>query len=119
MFDVRLLRDVSVISAAGVGGGSLVYANVQLRAPAEVFEDGWPAAITRAGLDPWYDWTEAALEPRSRRRPTRAAETARVRGGGAHAGREAEPLPIAVHFGASASTRSAASARAVREPRAL
>ena len=63
MFDVRLMRDVSVICAAGVGGGSLVYANVQLRAPAEVFERGWPAAITRAGLDPWYDMTEAALDP--------------------------------------------------------
>ena len=63
MFDVRLLRDVSVICAAGVGGGSLVYANVQLRAQAEVFQAGWPAAITRAGLEPWYDMTEAALEP--------------------------------------------------------
>ena len=33
MFDVRLMRDLVVITAAGVGGGSLVYANVQLRAP--------------------------------------------------------------------------------------
>src|SRR3954447_18404866 len=64
LFDVRLLRDVVVITAAGVGGGSLVYANVQLRAPAEVFSQGWPAAITRASLDPWYDRTEAALQPR-------------------------------------------------------
>src|SRR5688500_6679384 len=39
MFDVRLMRDVVVITAAGVGGGSLVYANVQLRAPREVFDD--------------------------------------------------------------------------------
>src|SRR3954451_11560136 len=38
LFDVRLMRDVTVITAAGVGGGSLVYANVQLRAPEEVFE---------------------------------------------------------------------------------
>src|SRR3954469_8029557 len=48
MFDVRLLRDVSVICAAGVGGGSLVYANVQLRAPAEVFEAGWGGGGPRA-----------------------------------------------------------------------
>ena len=48
LFDVRLLRDVSVITAAGVGGGSLIYANVQLRAPADVFETDWPAAITSA-----------------------------------------------------------------------
>ena len=30
--------DLSVLTAAGVGGGSLVYANVQLRAPDDVFE---------------------------------------------------------------------------------
>src|SRR4051794_39545169 len=64
MFDVRLMKDVSVITAVGVGGGSLVYANVQLRAPAEVFESGWPEAITRTELDPWYDRTEEALDPR-------------------------------------------------------
>jgi len=31
-FDVRLMRDIVVITAAGVGGGSLVYANVQMLA---------------------------------------------------------------------------------------
>src|SRR6266516_449563 len=65
LFDVRLMRDLSVITAAGVGGGSLVYASVQLRAPSDVFESGWPAAITREELDPWYDRTEAALQPRA------------------------------------------------------
>jgi cholesterol oxidase len=33
MLDLRLMKDLAVITAAGVGGGSLVYANVQLRAP--------------------------------------------------------------------------------------
>ena len=99
LLDIRLMRDLAVITAAGVGGGSLVYASVQLRAPAEVFEDGWPAAITRAELDPWYDRTEEALEPR----PTPAErELPKVRAfaaAGRRAGREATPLPIAVHFG--------------------
>src|SRR5689334_21847524 len=54
MFDVRLMRDIVVITAAGVGGGSLVYANVQLRAPEAVFEHGWPASVTAAEMDPWY-----------------------------------------------------------------
>src|SRR5215211_1512914 len=35
-FDLRLMKDVTVLSGVGVGGGSLVYANVQLRAPAAV-----------------------------------------------------------------------------------
>ena len=28
MFDLRLMKDLAVVTAAGVGGGSLVYANV-------------------------------------------------------------------------------------------
>ena len=56
LWDVRDLGEVISIQAAGYGGGSLVYANVHLRAPAEVFTDGqWPASYTRAALDPYYD----------------------------------------------------------------
>ena len=65
MFDLRLMKDLAVLTAAGVGGGSLVYANVQLRAPEDLFEDpAWPAAIDRPGLDRYYDRTEEALQPR-------------------------------------------------------
>ena len=65
MFDLRLMKDLAVLTAAGVGGGSLVYANVQLRAPADLFDDpAWPAAIDRRGLDRYYDRTEDALQPR-------------------------------------------------------
>jgi cholesterol oxidase len=99
MFDVRLLRDVSVICAAGVGGGSLVYASVQLRAPAEVFERDWPAAITRAGLEPWYDMTEAALDPVTTPEDPALPKLRAFDAVGARAGRSAERLPIAVHFG--------------------
>ncbi|MEJ7824245.1 MAG: NAD(P)-binding protein [Solirubrobacteraceae bacterium] len=52
-FDLRIMRDVAVMTGAGVGGGSLVYANVQLRAPDDVFEDpAWPAAIDATTLRP-------------------------------------------------------------------
>ncbi len=101
LFDVRLMKDLTVITAAGVGGGSLVYASVQLRAPPEVFEQGWPTAIDRAELDPWYELTEEALEPTA---TPAAPELPKVRAfaaAGRHAGREAKPLPIAVHFGES------------------
>jgi cholesterol oxidase len=99
MFDVRMLRDVSVITAAGVGGGSLVYANVQLRAPADVFERGWPAAITRAELDPWYTRTEAALEPTTTPEDPALPKVRAFAAAGRRAGREPELLPLAVHFG--------------------
>ena len=101
LFDVRLMRDIVVITAAGVGGGSLVYANVQLRAPAEVFEDPhWPAAITGDSIDEWYRLTEEALQPRTtpEQPPLRKVEA--FAAAARRAGRPAERLPIAVHFGA-------------------
>src|SRR3954469_12667333 len=63
LFDVRLMRDVTVITAAGVGGGSLVYANVQLKAPPPAFEKAWPAALDAPELERWYALTEDALMP--------------------------------------------------------
>ncbi len=99
LFDFRLMRDLAVITAAGVGGGSLVYASVQLRAPADVFEDGWPAAISRAELDPWYDRTEEALEPRSTPAQPELPKVRAFAAAGRLAGHDATPLPIAVHFG--------------------
>jgi cholesterol oxidase len=54
-YDVRYLNDVLVVQGAGYGGGSLLYANVQIRPPADVFDEGWPAGYSRAALDPYYD----------------------------------------------------------------
>ncbi|NHC45338.1 GMC oxidoreductase [Motilibacter aurantiacus] len=61
LYDVRPLNDIMSISAAGYGGGSLVYANVALRPPAEVFDEQWPAGWTRAELDPYYDLASTML----------------------------------------------------------
>jgi cholesterol oxidase len=99
LFDVRLMRDVSVITAAGVGGGSLVYANVQLRAAPEVFDDAWPEAIDRKALEPWYERTEEALQPVETPDDPPLPKVAAYDAAARHIGREAERLPIAVHFG--------------------
>jgi cholesterol oxidase len=67
----RLLRDypidhvrtkprVTVTQGMGVGGGSLVYSGIHLRAPAQAFE-GWPGGFTRARLDPYYTRVEQRL----------------------------------------------------------
>jgi cholesterol oxidase len=100
LFDVRLMRDVVVITAAGVGGGSLVYANVQLKAPADVFDDPhWPAAITGESIEPWYQRTEAALEPVTTPPDPALRKMEAFAAAGRHVGKERELLPIAVHFG--------------------
>ena len=54
LYDADPLADILAVRAAGYGGGSLLYANVAMRPPHEVFED-WPAPYTRPLLDPWYD----------------------------------------------------------------
>jgi cholesterol oxidase len=62
LFDVRPLNDMLVIQAAGYGGGSLVYANVQMRPPADLFADGWPTPYSRTVLDPYYDLVAHMLD---------------------------------------------------------
>jgi cholesterol oxidase len=99
LFDVRMMRDVTVITAAGVGGGSLVYANVQLPAPRDVFDRGWPEAITADELAPWYTRTEDALQPVTTPSDPLIPKVQAFAAAGRHAGREPELLPIAVHFG--------------------
>jgi cholesterol oxidase len=54
-YDVRHLGDMLVVQGAGYGGGSLIYANVQIRPPADVFDEGWPSGFSRASLDRYYD----------------------------------------------------------------
>ncbi|GAA2474796.1 GMC oxidoreductase [Winogradskya humida] len=60
---ITLLKDVVVLSAAGVGGGSLVYANTLYRPPAAFFADERWAGITDWGaeLAPHYDQASRML----------------------------------------------------------
>lgn len=71
LWDIRDLGDAISAQAAGYGGGSLLYANVHLRAPAEVFEGApgthsgaWPDVYRREKLDPYYDLAAFRLNVR-------------------------------------------------------
>jgi len=99
LFELRLMRDVAVLGAAGVGGGSLVYANVQLRAPGEVFTAGWPRGLSRDVLDPYYDRVEDVLEPRATPDNPPLHKLAALDAQARLANRPNERLPLAVHFG--------------------
>lgn len=67
LFDLWSFRGLEALVSSGLGGGSLIYANVLLRMPAEWFErrdaeNGhapWP--LRRADLEPHYDRVEHAL----------------------------------------------------------
>lgn len=56
--------DIDVLTASGLGGGSLIYSNVLYEVPAEFFV-GWPGGINRQTLDPYYQKVLDMMEARS------------------------------------------------------
>jgi cholesterol oxidase len=69
MFDIWSFRGIDAVVCSGLGGGSLIYANVFIRKDEHWFDsvmpDGthvpWP--VTRADLDPHYDNVHAIIRP--------------------------------------------------------
>ncbi len=55
LYDVRFHSDIATISASGVGGGSLIYANIHYRPQAKIFDDArWPDEINLNSLETYY-----------------------------------------------------------------
>jgi cholesterol oxidase len=65
MFDLWTFNGLEALVSSGLGGGSLIYANVLLRKDPEWFVneagEDWP--VTREDLDPHYDRVEKILTP--------------------------------------------------------
>ena len=59
--DLRFMDDMVVAQGAGVGGGSLIYANVSIDAKPETFNSGWPSPINAKVLKPYYKKVAAML----------------------------------------------------------
>jgi cholesterol oxidase len=53
-FDLRVFPHMTVAQGAGVGGGSLVYANISVEAKPDTFMSGWPPEVTYDALAPHY-----------------------------------------------------------------
>lgn len=65
MYDVRNYDHMDVVVCAGVGGGSLIYANVFLEPADAVFADPrWPASCKRPNLAPYYAVAKSVLGSR-------------------------------------------------------
>jgi len=60
--DLRAFRNIAVIQGAGVGGGSLVYANVFIEAEAQAFAAGWPTGLDLGALRDGYARAGEMLE---------------------------------------------------------
>ncbi len=103
LLDYRAFRTVDVIQGCGVGGGSLVYFNVNRPAPASVFAPPqWPRSITRQSLEPYYSRVREMLEakplspPEGRALPLR---TDAFFAAAASTGRQPVLMDIAVYTG--------------------
>ena len=64
IFDVRNYEHMDVVIGAGLGGGSLIYANVFMIPPDEVFDDRWPSSCKREKLLPYYGVAKEVLGSR-------------------------------------------------------
>ncbi|MGC7102116.1 GMC oxidoreductase [Amycolatopsis lurida] len=70
LYDLWHSREVAGVVASGLGGGSLIFANVLLRKDERTFAEQWgedgegePWPVSRADLDPHYDRVEEVLAP--------------------------------------------------------
>lgn len=105
LYDMRVNDSINVYMACGLGGTSLINANVSLRAEARVFDDPrWPAAF-RADLatrvEAGYAQAEAMLKPvLTPTEPPLAKMVAQEKAAKA-LGEPFKRTPINVHFGAS------------------
>jgi cholesterol oxidase len=103
LYDFRVNEDLNAFLGCGLGGGSLVNANVSLRADPRVLADAaWPAAIRGDALDAGYALAQDMLKPRAY--PDEREEPAKLRGlrrMGEANDKAVDRTPINVHFGAA------------------
>ena len=101
LYEVWSFEHATAIVASGLGGGSLIYANVLLRKPPDSFE-GWPLGYDE--LAPHYQRVEAALSPQPYPADVEPyASTPKTRAfadAAAAAGFEVERPPLAIAFAA-------------------
>ncbi len=55
VFDLRTSRGMDVLVGAGFGGGSLIYSNVFMVPPDDIFDERWPSSCGKTALLPYYE----------------------------------------------------------------
>ncbi len=98
---ISFLRGLVVLSGAGVGGGSLVYANVLYRPPETFYRDRQWAHLEdwRAELEPHYETAERMLGRTVNPTTTRPDEVLREVAEELGAGSSFQLTPVGVFFG--------------------
>ena len=82
LFELLTHPDISVMKASGLGGTSLINANVAIEPDQEVFEQfHWPSAITLDALRPYYKVARDILAPSVHPRAMQLGKVQRSTGG--------------------------------------
>ncbi|MGH9631804.1 MAG: GMC family oxidoreductase N-terminal domain-containing protein, partial [Bryobacteraceae bacterium] len=99
LYELLTYRDISVVKGSGLGGTSLVNANVAIVPDRETFSlADWPKPLDYDQLQPFYDRARAMLDASPH---PRAGELLKVKALARRAvelGKDAVPLNIAVNF---------------------
>ncbi len=98
---IHFLPDSVILAGAGVGGGSLVYANTLYTPPQSYFEDPQWAHITdwAAELAPWYDQASRMLGVVQNQFMSPSDEAMRRVAEARGVGKSFRLTPVGVHFG--------------------
>ena len=98
---ITLLKGVMVLHGAGVGGGSLVYANTLMKPPSHVFDDpAWPAGVNwETELAPYYELAEKMLGVTTNKALEEGEQILRRLGERMGVGGTYHPTQVGVYFG--------------------
>lgn len=103
LYEMHVNKDITILKGCGLGGTSLINANVALRADPRVFDDlRWPTELRQDlqhGLEAGYVRAEAMLKPQTY--PTNRPElkkVAHLRACAEHLGEKCRLAPMNVHF---------------------
>ncbi len=99
LYDFLVYKDIAVIKGSGLGGTSLVNANVAILPDEEVFQEpAWPRTVTREVLSPYYDRARQTLAANPHPRALQLLKVQAMQRRAAEIGNQAGALNIVVNF---------------------
>lgn len=99
LYDFPVFKDIAVMKGCGLGGTSLVNANVAIIPDDDVFlQPNWPQSVNRPVLQTYYDQATKMLAPRPHPRATQLAKVQALERRAKEIGYEAYGLNINVNF---------------------
>lgn len=99
LYELLNYPDISVIKGSGLGGTSLINANVAILPDAEVFAQfNWPASITYDTLAPYYQRAAQSLKPNPHPNALQLGKVQALERRAQQLGMNAQALNIVVNF---------------------